>query len=225
MQLFIDTADIEQIRTAHGWGILDGVTTNPSHIARTGRAFEDVLQEIFEVVNGPVSVETVSLDAEGMIREGRAIAAFHRNAVVKVPVTVEGMKAVSALSQDGIRTNVTVCFTPLQAYLAAKSGATYVSPFVHRKELAGDDGIQLIRDVRTVFGQYGYPTKILAASIRTGREVLECLKAGADALTAPFDVLEALYRHPATEAVMHQFLEDWKRVPPAKLFAESAVLK
>jgi transaldolase len=219
MQLFIDTADIEQIRTAYSWGVVDGVTTNPSHIAATGRPFDDVLEDIFAVVDGPISVETVSPDAEGIVREGRAIAAYHRNAVVKVPVTIEGLRAVRVLARENIRTNVTVCFTPVQAYLAAKAGATYVSPFIHRRDLEGDDGAQLVRDIRVIFDRYGYTTRVLAASIRTTKQVLDSLKAGADAATMPFDILEGLYRHSLTDAVLARFLSDWSRVPPSRLFA------
>jgi transaldolase len=221
MQLFIDTANVDEIRTAAAWGILDGVTTNPTHIAKSGRPLEEVLNEIFAIVEGPISVETVRLDAEGIVAEGRAIARFHRNAVVKVPVMIEGLKAVKQLAAEKIATNVTLCFSPLQAFLAAKAGATYVSPFIHRKEAAGDDGIALIREIRAIYDRYRYPTKILAASIRTGREVLECLLAGADVATMPFDMLESLYKHSMTDAGLAMFLDDWKKVPPAKLFSEA----
>jgi transaldolase len=221
MQLFIDTANVDEIRTAAAWGILDGVTTNPTHIAKSGRPFEEVLNEIFAIVDGPISVETVSLDAEGIVAEGRAIARFHRNAVVKVPVMIEGLKAVKQLAAEKIATNVTLCFSPLQAFLAAKAGATYISPFIHRKELSGDDGIALIREIRAIYDRYHYSTKILAASIRTGREVLECLLAGADVATMPFDMLESLYKHSMTDAGLAMFLDDWKKVPPAKLFSDA----
>lgn len=220
MQLFIDTANIEQIRTAASWGLLDGVTTNPTHIASSGKPFEDVLNEIFSIVDGPISVETVSLDAEGIVKQGRAIARFHRNAVVKVPVMVEGLKAVKQLASEGIKTNVTLCFTPLQAFLAAKAGATYISPFLHRKELAGEDGLTLIQEIRGIYDRYGYTTKILAASIRTAREVLKCLEYGADVCTMPFDILESLYRHSMTDIGLKMFLDDWKKVPPPPLFTE-----
>src|SRR5215472_11868371 len=150
MQLFIDTADIAQIRTAHAWGIIDGVTTNPTHIANSGKPFDDVLQEIFDAVNGPISVETVSTDCAGIIAEGRRIAAFHKNAVVKVPVIIEGLKAVKVLASEGIKTNVTLCFSPLQAYLAAKAGATYISPFIHRLDMVGHEGADLIREIRQI---------------------------------------------------------------------------
>ncbi len=219
MQLFIDTAKIDQIRTAWSWGIIDGVTTNPTHIAATGRDFEEVLAEIFKLVDGPISVESVSLEAEGIVREGRRIAALHKNAVVKVPVTIEGLKAVKVLSQENIRTNVTLCFSPLQAFLAAKAGATYISPFVHRLDMVGHEGGDLIREIRQIYDNYGYKTKILAASIRSCRQVLDAALAGADVATMPFDMLEALYKHPLTDDGLQMFLDDWKKVPPTKLFA------
>lgn len=218
MQLFIDTANVEEIRKAWAWGIVDGVTTNPTHIANAGRPFDEVLRDIFEVADGPISVETVSLDAEKIVAEGQAIARLHPNAVVKVPVMIEGLKAVKQLSAQGIKTNVTLCFSPLQAFLAAKAGATYISPFVHRKDLAGDDGLLLIRQIRAIFDRYGYSTKILAASIRTAKEVLDCLLAGADVATMPFDMLESLYKHSMTDAGLKMFLDDWKKVPPNRLF-------
>ena len=219
MQLFIDTANVEEIRTAAGWGLLDGVTTNPTHIAKSGRTFEEVLDEIFSIVDGPISVETVSLHAEDIVNEGRAIARLHRNAVVKVPVMIQGLKAVKQLASEGIATNVTLCFSAVQAYLAAKAGATYISPFIHRKELAGDDGVQLVKEIRAIYDRYGYRTKILAASIRTAREVLECLQSGADVATMPFDILESLYKHSMTDAGLAMFLDDWKKVPPTEIFS------
>jgi len=223
MQLFIDTANINDIKKAWDWGILDGVTTNPTHIARTGRDFDEVLEEIFTIVDGPISVETVSTNAEDIIREGQAIAAFHRNAVVKVPVIPEGLKAVKKLASQGIKTNVTLCFSPVQAYLAAKAGATYISPFIHRKELVGDDGVLLVRQVREIYDQYGYQTKILAASIRTAKEVLESLLAGADVATMPMEVMESLYKHSMTDIGLKMFLDDWKSVPESKLFGALAL--
>jgi transaldolase len=225
MQLFIDTANVDQIRKAWDWGILDGVTTNPTHIAASGRDFDDVLEEIFSIVDGPISVETVSTSAEGIIREGRAISELHKNAVVKVPVMQEGLKAVKRLANEGIKTNVTLCFSPLQAYLAAKAGATYISPFIHRKDLAGDDGVLLVRQIRDIYDQYGYQTKILAASIRTAKEVLEALLAGADVATMPFDIMESLYKHTMTDAGLKMFLDDWKSVPESKLFGRTLAVR
>ena len=218
MKLFIDTADVAQIREAWNWGIIDGVTTNPSHIAKTGRNLDELLAEIFEIVDGPVSIESVSQDAEGIIREGRRIGALHRHAVVKVPVTIEGLKAVRALAGEGIRTNATLCFSPLQAFLAAKAGATYISPFVHRLDMVGHEGSELIRQIRQIYDRYGFKTQLLAAAIRSPRQVLEALLAGADVTTMPFDVLLALYQHPLTDTGLTMFLEDWKKVPPSRLF-------
>ena len=219
MKLFIDTADVAQIRQAWGWGIIDGVTTNPTHIANSGRPFDEVLQEIFDIVDGPISVESVSLKAEGIIAEGRRIAAFHKNAVVKVPIIVEGLKAVKVLSAEGIKTNVTLCFSPLQAFLAAKAGATYISPFIHRLDMVGHEGGDLIRQIREIYDNYGFTTQILAASIRSTRQVLDSLLAGADVATMPLDMLRALYEHPLTEDGLQMFLNDWKKVPPSRLFS------
>lgn len=221
MELFLDSANITEIREAASWGILDGVTTNPTHIAKTGRQFEDVLKEIFSIVDGPISVETVSTQADGIVAEGRAIAEFHRNAIVKVPVMIEGLKAVKQLASEGIRTNVTLCFSAQQAYLAAKAGATYISPFLHRKDLAGEDGIQLVRQIRQIYDRYGYKTKVLAASIRTSKEVLDCLLAGSDVATMPFDIMESLYKHMMTDAGLTLFLDDWRKVPPSHLFEQA----
>jgi|ERR1035437_6903917 transaldolase len=218
MQLFIDTADVAQIRQAWSWGLLDGVTTNPTHIANSGKPFDEVLQEIFDIVDGPISVESVSLNCEGIVAEGRRIAAFHKNAVVKVPVMVEGLKAVKVLSREGIHTNVTLCFSPVQAFLAAKAGATYISPFIHRLDMVGHEGAQLIREIREIYDNYGFQTKILAASIRNVKQVLDSLLAGADVATMPFDMLESLYKHPLTDAGLQSFMSDWKRVPPSRLF-------
>ncbi len=223
MQLFIDTADIVQIREAYSWGIVDGVTTNPTHIANSGKPFDDVLAEIFELVDGPISVESVSTNAPGIIAEGRRIAAFHKNAVVKVPVMIEGLKAVKVLSSEGIKTNVTLCFSPVQAFLAAKAGATYISPFIHRLDMVGHEGADLIRQIRAIYDNYGFETKILAASIRNVKQVLDSLLAGADVCTMPLEMLEALYRHPLTDAGLQSFLTDWKRVPPSRLFEAAAV--
>ena len=218
MQLFIDTADVAQIRTAWSWGILDGVTTNPTHIANSGKPFDEVLQEIFDIVDGPISVETVSLEAEGIITQGRRIAAFHKNAVVKVPVIVEGLKAVKVLSGEGIKTNVTLCFSPVQAFLAAKAGATYISPFINRLDMVGHEGGDLIREIRQIYDNYGFETKILSASIKSVLQVRDSLLAGADVATMPFETLQALYKHPLTDSGLQSFLSDWKKVPPSRLF-------
>jgi len=219
MQLFLDTADTNEIREAWSWGVIDGVTTNPTHIAATRRDFDSVLAEIFEIVDGPVSVESVATDAEGIIEQGRRIAALHKNAVVKVPVMVEGLKAVKVLAAEGIKTNVTLCFSPLQAFLAAKAGGTYISPFIHRLDLVGHDGVETVRQIREIYDNYGFQTKILAASIRSPKQVLDSLLAGADVATMPMNMLRALYDHPHTDAGLALFLKDWERVPQSRLFA------
>jgi len=218
MKLFIDTADVGQIREAWSWGVIDGVTTNPTHIAATDREFDSVLAEIFEIVDGPIRVEAVSTDAAGIIEQGRRIAALHKNAVVKVPIIIEGLKAVKVLAQEGIKTNLTLCFNPLQAALAAKAGATFISPFIHRLDIVGHEGAALIRQIRQIYHHYQFRTQILAASIRSPKQVLDSLLAGADTVTMPFDVLRALYQHLLTEDGLRLFLDDWKRVPPNRLF-------
>jgi transaldolase (EC 2.2.1.2) len=213
MQFFIDTANIDEIKQAIDWGILDGVTTNPTLAAKTGRPFMDVVKDILSIVDGPVSLETVSLDTEGMVKEGRFLAELGDNVVVKIPMTKEGMKAVNILEEEGIPTNVTLIFSPMQALIAAKAGASYVSPFIGRLDDISTDGMNLIRDIRTIFDNYGYETEIIAASIRHPIHVLEAAKAGADIATIPFNVLEALFKHPLTDIGIEKFLKDWEKVP------------
>jgi len=213
MQFFIDTANIDEIKQAIDWGILDGVTTNPTLAAKTGRPFMDVVKDILSIVDGPVSLETVSLDTEGMVKEGRFLAELGDNVVVKIPMTKEGMKAVNILEEEGIPTNVTLIFSPMQALIAAKAGASYVSPFIGRLDDISTDGMNLIRDIRTIFDNYGYETEIIAASIRHPIHVLEAAKAGADIATIPFNVLEALFKHPLTDIGIDKFLKDWEKVP------------
>ena len=213
MKLFIDTADIVQIKDAWSWGIIDGVTTNPSHVARTGRKAGELYREICDVVDGPISLETIAPDAAGIIAEGRALAKYHRNVVVKVPVTREGLKAVKALTAEGIKTNVTVTFSPVQALLAAKCGASYISPFVGRLDSCGHMGMDLVRQIKTIYGNYGFKTEIIVAAIRHPTHVLESALAGADIGTMNYDVLQQLYQHPLTDIVIAQFLNDWKSVP------------
>lgn len=213
MKLFIDTADVSQIREAWSWGIIDGVTTNPSHVAKTGRKASEVYRDILEIVDGPISLETISLNAEEIVKEGRALAKLHRNVVVKVPVTQEGLKAVKALSAEGIKTNVTVTFSPIQALLAAKCGATYISPFVGRLDMFGHVGMDVVRQIRTIYVNYGYKTEIIVAAVRHPTHVLESALAGADIGTMSFDVLKQLYQHPFTDIGINQFLNDWKTVP------------
>lgn len=213
MKLFIDTADVTQIKEASSWGIIDGVTTNPSHVAKTGRKASEVYREIVQLVDGPVSLETIALTAAEIIKEGRALAKLHRNVVVKVPVTQEGLKAVKALSDEGIKTNVTVTFSPLQALLAAKCGASYISPFVGRLDMFGHVGMDTVRQIRTIYQNYGYKTEIIVAAIRHPTHVLESALAGADIGTMNFDLLKQLYQHPFTDMGITQFLNDWKTVP------------
>ena len=213
MKLFIDTADITQIKEAYSWGIIDGVTTNPSHVAKTGRKAADVYRDILEAVDGPVSLETISLNAREIIEEGRVLAKLHRNVVVKVPVTRDGLKAVKALASEGIKTNVTVTFSPLQAMLAAKCGATYISPFVGRLDSFGHEGMDLVRHIKTIYDNYGYRTEIIVAAIRHPTHVLDSALVGADIGTMSFDILQQLYQHPLTDMGITQFLNDWKTVP------------
>jgi transaldolase len=213
MKLFIDTASPEQIREAWDWGIVDGVTTNPSHVAKTGRPALEIYAEILDMADGPVSLETVALTAPEIIAEGRVLAALHRNVVVKVPLLKEGLKAVKVLSRDGIKTNVTVTFSPLQAMIAAKCGATYVSPFVGRLDAVGHFGMEVVRQIKTIYGNYGFETQIIVAAVRHPTHVLEAALAGADVCTMAFDVLQQLYDHPLTDLAVDLFLKDWARVP------------
>lgn len=213
MKLFIDTADITQIREAYSWGIIDGVTTNPSHVAKTGRKPDDVYRDILATVDGPISLETISLVAAEIVTEGRALAKLHRNVVVKVPVTRDGLKAVKVLAAEGIKTNVTVNFSPLQAMLAAKAGASYISPFVGRLDMFGHVGMDLVRQIKTIYDNYGFKTEIIVAAIRHPTHVLESALAGAHIGTMSFDILQQLYQHPLTDMGIAQFLNDWKSVP------------
>jgi len=215
MKLFIDTADVAQIREASTWGIVDGVTTNPSHVAKTGRRAVDVYREICGLVDGPISLETLGLTAEDVLAEGRELAKVHPNAVVKVVNTREGLKAVKQFTAEGIKTNVTVTFSPLQALLAAKVGAGYVSPFVGRLDAIGHVGMDLVRQIKTIYGNYGYKTEIIVAAVRHPVHVLEAGLVGADICTMSFDVLKQLYDHPLTDIVIEQFLNDWEKVPKA----------
>jgi len=213
MKFFLDTANIEEIKKASEWGILDGVTTNPTLISKTGRPFKEVVQEILEIVGGPVSLETVSLDAEGMIREGKLLAEMGENVVVKIPMTPEGLKAVQALESEGIPTNVTLVFSPTQALLAAKAGASYVSPFVGRLDDISGEGMKLIEEIKTIFTNYEFDTEIIVASVRHPMHVLEAAIIGADICTMPFKVIEQLFKHPLTDIGLERFLKDWEKVP------------
>lgn len=211
MRIFIDTANVDEIREAASWGILDGVTTNPSLIAKEGRDFKEVVREITEIVNGPISAEVLSDDAEGMIREAHELAEIHENITIKVPMTEEGLKAVSVLSDENIKTNVTLIFSANQALLAARAGATFVSPFVGRLDDVGQDGVEVISEIAGIFSMYGIPTQIIAASIRTPMNVTQCAKSGADIATIPFGVLKKMFHHPLTDIGIQKFKDDWSR--------------
>jgi len=211
MKFFIDTANIEEIKEAYALGMVDGVTTNPSLIARENRPFEELLQEICELVDGPVNGEVISLDAEGMIEEGRKLAAFHANIVVKIPMTTEGLKAVKVLSNENIKTNVTLIFSSMQALMAAKAGASYVSPFVGRLDDVSQVGMDLVSDIMNIYGNYGYETEVIVASIRNPIHVVESALIGADIATIPFKVIGQLAKHPLTDIGMEKFLADWEK--------------
>lgn len=210
MKFFADTAEVSQIRSLAGLGLLDGVTTNPSLIAKSGRKIHEVIAEICSVTDGPVSAEVVATDLDGMLGEGRELAALAQNVVVKVPLTEAGLGACRAFVASGIRVNVTLCFSLAQAIVAAKSGATFISPFVGRLDDINLDGMQLIRDIRTVYDRHNLSTQILAASIRSANHVSAAALAGADAVTGPEQVLRSLTRHPLTDAGLDKFIADWK---------------
>ena len=214
MKFFIDTANVDDIRKANDMGVICGVTTNPSLIAKEGRDFNEVIKEITSIVDGPISgeVKATTVDAEGMIKEGREIAAIHPNMVVKIPMTVEGLKAVKVLSAEGIKTNVTLIFTANQALLAARAGATYVSPFLGRLDDISSPGIELIEDIVQIFSNYDIDTEIIAASIRNTVHVTECALAGADIATVPYAVIEQMTKHPLTDQGIEKFQADYKKV-------------
>ena len=216
MKLFIDTANIDEIREINEWGILSGVTTNPSLIAKEGRVFRDVINEIVQIVDGPISAEVMSLDAEGMVREARELAKIHKNIVIKIPITEEGLKAVHVLAAEGIKTNVTLIFSAAQALLAAKAGATYVSPFVGRLNDIAENGMSLISDIALIFENYGLSTEIIAASIRGPQDVVDAAKYGAHIATVPYKVLRQMVKHPLTDNGIQRFLADWASVPSGK---------
>lgn len=213
MRLFIDTANINEIKEANSLGIIDGVTTNPTLIAREGRSFITVVKEICLIVDGPISAEVIALKSDEMIKEARSLAKIHKNIVIKIPLTTEGLKATKVLSKEGIKTNLTLCFSPTQALLAAKAGATYVSPFIGRLDDISTVGMELIRDIKTIFSNYGFKTQIIVASVRNPIHVLEAAKIGADIATVPYATLMALAKHPLTDAGIDKFLKDWQSVP------------
>jgi transaldolase len=213
MKFFIDSADVKEIRIAHEMGCADGVTTNPSLLAKVGRSREETIKEITSFIDGPVSAECVSIQAPEIIREGRELAKIHDNVVVKVPMGVEGMKAVKALTAEGIKTNVTVIFSANQALLSAKAGATYVSPFVGRLDDVSEDGMEVVGHILEIFRNYGFSTQVLVASVRSPVHVLTAARMGADVATIPLSVIQQLAQHPLTDIGIKKFLADWEKVP------------
>jgi transaldolase len=212
MKFFIDTADIDEIREAESLAILDGVTTNPSLVAKAGKPFKETILQICDIVKGPVSVEVTATDKDGMLKQGRDYATWSKYVVVKLPTTREGIKACKVLSGEGIKVNMTLCFSPNQALLCAKAGATYVSPFVGRVDDISQDGMQLIRDIVLIYKNYGYTTQVLTASVRHPMHVVEAAKAGSHVATIPFKVLDMLFNHPLTDKGLAAFLKDWEKV-------------
>jgi len=212
MKIFIDTANIEEIKKANDWGVIDGVTTNPSLVAKEGREFKELVREIINIVDGPISVEAISTNAEGMIKEAVELSEWSQNIVVKIPMIPEGLKAVKVLSAKDIKTNVTLTFSVNQALLAAKAGATYVSPFIGRLDDVGHEGMQIVRDTVKIFDIYNFKTEVIVASIRHPLHVIEAAKAGAHVATVPFEVIEKMFEHPLTDIGLERFLEDWKKV-------------
>jgi transaldolase len=210
MEIFIDSADVRDLRSAAASGLVDGVTTNPSLIAKSGRDMKEAIAEICSIISGPVSAEAVASDLEGMLAEGRYLASIAENVVVKLPLTPAGLNACQRLVRDGIKVNVTLCFSAVQALLAAKAGATFISPFIGRLDDAGLDGMELIREIRTIYDNYGYTTRILAASIRTTNHVRDAALLGADCATIPPKIFNSLYAHVLTDTGLQAFLEDWR---------------
>ena len=216
MKIFIDTANTKEIREAHSWGVIDGVTTNPTLISREGRDFKEIVDEICTIIDGPISVEAVSMECGEMVKEARELARIHPNIVVKIPLIKEGLKAVKILSKENIRSNVTLCFSPSQALLAAKAGASFVSPFIGRLDDISHIGMDLVRDIRTIYDNYGFGTQIIVASIRHPLHVVDAALSGADIATIPFKVIERLITHPLTDIGIERFLKDWEKVPKGK---------
>ena len=212
MKLFIDTANIDEIREINQWGVLSGVTTNPSLIAKEGRDLKEVIEEIASIVDGPISGEVISLDTEGMLKEARELAKIHPNIVIKIPMTEEGLKAVNILSKENIKTNVTLIFSANQALLAAKAGASFVSPFVGRLDDIGNEGLNTVRDIVKIFDIYNIKTEIIAASIRHPMHVIEIAKLGADIATIPYNIFKQMLVHPLTDKGIEKFLADWEKM-------------
>jgi transaldolase len=213
VKLFLDTANIDEIREVNSWGVICGVTTNPSLIAKEGRDFKEVINTICEIVDGPISAEVVSMDAEGMVKEAREYAAWHPNVIIKVPMTIDGLKATKILSSEGIKTNLTLIFSPAQALLCARAGATYVSPFLGRLDDIGHEGMTLVRDIADIFAIHDISTEIIAASIRSPLHVIEAAKAGSDIATIPYKVMVQMTKHPLTDNGIERFMADWASVP------------
>ena len=211
MKFFLDTANVDEIRQAASLGLIDGVTTNPSLVAKEGRPMEELIHEICEVVQGPVSAEVIATDADEMIAEGRRLAAIHEHVVVKCPLTREGLKATRTLADEGIRVNVTLCFSPTQALLAAKAGAAYISPFVGRLDDISYDGMELIQQIMAIYENYGFPTEVLVASVRHPKHILDAALMGADVATIPFKAFDAMFNHPLTDKGLAAFLADWEK--------------
>ncbi len=211
MKFFIDSANIGEIREAASLGVLDGVTTNPSLVAKEGKDFRKLLEEICAIVDGPISAEVLSTEFDGMMKEGRELSKIHKNIVVKIPLIREGLKAVKALKSEGIRCNVTLCFSPNQALLAAKAGATFISPFIGRLDDVSHNGMELIRQVVTIYRNYNYQTEVLVASVRHPLHVVEAAMIGAHICTIPFKVIDQLIKHPLTDVGLEKFLSDWKK--------------
>ncbi len=213
MKFFLDTANLAHIKEISEWGVLDGVTTNPTLIAKEGKSFDEIVRAICEIVDGPVSLEVVSEDFRGMMKEARQLASIRKNVVVKVPLTPEGLRAVTALRKEGTPTNVTLCFSANQALLAAKAGAAYISPFIGRLDDIGHVGMDVVRDIVQIYRNYNYDTQVLVASIRHPIHVLEAARVGAHVATMPYDVMKKLVTHSLTEVGLRRFVEDWKKVP------------
>jgi len=213
MKIFIDTANIKEIKEIASLGLIDGVTTNPTLIAKENRVAWDLLKEICALVSGPVSAEVISLELEGMVSEARELAKIAKNIVIKIPLVKEGLKAVKILSQEGIKSNVTLCFSASQALLVAKCGADYISPFIGRLDDISQKGMDLVRDIKTIYKNYGFKTQIIVASIRNPLHVVDAALIGADIVTVPFAVIEQLIKHPLTDIGIQRFLDDWKKIP------------
>lgn len=211
MKIFLDTANLEEIKKGVEWGIVDGVTTNPTLVAKEGADFKQRVKEICDLVKGPVSAEVIALDYEGMVKEARELASISEYVVVKIPMTPDGIKAVKTLSREGIKTNVTLVFSPAQAILAAKAGATYVSPFVGRMDDISNDGMRMLSEIVEIYNNYSFETEIIAASIRHPMHVIEAALMGVDIVTMPFEVLEKMFKHPMTDIGIERFLSDWKK--------------